>query len=385
MVVEKGYKQTEVGVIPEDWIVTKLGDVIEKIVGGGTPSRSNKEYWGNEIPWVTVKDFATFNASSTQEYITKKGLENSASHLIPKYTLITSTRMGLGKAVIYEVDVSINQDLKALATSNRLNTKYLFYWFQKNSAKIERLGSGSTVMGISLTELKNILFSLPPISEQTAIANALSDMDALITQTEKLIEKKKAIKQGVMQELLKPKEGWVEVKIRDVGKVGRGRVISQNEISKAIESKYPVYSSQTSNNGIMGYIDSFDFEGEYITWTTDGEKAGTVFYRNGKFNCTNVCGTIKLKGMNPRFISYVLAIEAPKHVSRNLANPKLMNEPMKNISIKIPIELGTQNQIENCISGIEHELDLLTTKLQKLKLQKQGMMQALLTGKIRLI
>jgi type I restriction enzyme S subunit len=72
----------------EGWEVKKLGDCLEKIIGGGTPSRSKEEYWGSEIPWVTVKDFATFNPYFTQEYITRKGLENSASHLIPRNTLI---------------------------------------------------------------------------------------------------------------------------------------------------------------------------------------------------------------------------------------------------------------------------------------------------------
>ena len=120
MEIKDGFKQKDVGVIPSDWKIKKLGEVVDKIIGGGTPNRSIKKYWGSEIPWVTVKDFATFNPYSTQEYITKKGLENSASHLIPKYTLITSTRMGLGKAVIYDVDVSINQDLKAIIPSSFL-------------------------------------------------------------------------------------------------------------------------------------------------------------------------------------------------------------------------------------------------------------------------
>lgn len=186
----------------DKWEVKKLGEIVDKIIGGGTPSRSNKEYWGNDIPWVTVKDFATFDPNITQESITFKGLQNSSSNLIPKGTLITSTRMGLGKAVIYEVDVSINQDLKAVFTSKSLSSNYLYYWFQKNSVMIEKLGSGSTVMGISLNELRNIDFFLPPIDTQTRIATILSDMDSEITALEQKLAKYKQIKQGMMQELL---------------------------------------------------------------------------------------------------------------------------------------------------------------------------------------
>ena len=185
-----------------EWEVKRLGDVIEKIVGGGTPSRSNPQYWGNEIPWVTVKDFATFDPRSAQEAITKTGLQHSASHLIPKDTLITSTRMALGKAVIYEVDVAINQDLKALFPKSVLATQFLYFWFQYHGQSIDELGSGSTVKGISLPDLKKIEFPLPLIPEQTAIATVLSDMDADLTAMEQQRDKTRALKQGMMQELL---------------------------------------------------------------------------------------------------------------------------------------------------------------------------------------
>ena len=90
-------------------------------------------------------------------------------------------------------------------------------------------------------------------------------------------------------------DSWEQFKIKDIASIGRGRVISSIEISQQENPLYPVYSSQTSNEGIMGYLDNFMFEGEYISWTTDGANAGTVFYRNGKFNCTNVCGLLKLR------------------------------------------------------------------------------------------
>jgi len=187
----------------EGWVVKKLGEVIEKIIGGGTPSRSNKLYWCGEIPWVTVKDFATFNPCMSQEYITKEGLKNSASHLIPKGTLITSTRMAVGKAIIYQVDVSINQDLKAIFPKSNLDILFLFHWFERNAVSIESLGSGSTVMGISLGELKNIEIAIPSTKvAQLAIATILSDMDTEISILEKKLEKAKQVKQGMMQQLL---------------------------------------------------------------------------------------------------------------------------------------------------------------------------------------
>ena len=118
---------------------------------------------------------------------------------------------------------------------------------------------------------------------------------------------------------------------------GRGRVIS-NEYITANQGIYPVYSSQTTNNGIFGYISTYDFEGEYVTWTTDGANAGTVFYRNGKFNCTNVCGTLKAKDssvVNMQYLAHILGEIAYKHVN-HVGNDKLMNAPMKKIRVPIP-------------------------------------------------
>jgi type I restriction enzyme, S subunit len=148
------------------WSRHQLGDVVEKIVGGGTPSRANPDFWDGNIPWATVKDFSSFDPFCTQEYITKEGLSNSASNLIPRGTLITSTRMALGKAVIYKVDVAINQDLKAIFPNQNIDCLYLYYWFESQSEYIDSLGGGSTVKGISVVDLKSIWLFKPPLEEQ---------------------------------------------------------------------------------------------------------------------------------------------------------------------------------------------------------------------------
>ena len=194
--------QTRLPGFDGEWQVKRLGDVIEKLVGGGTPSRSEPAYWGAEVPWVTVKDFATFDPGHTQESITHIGLENSASHLIPAGTLITSTRMALGKAVIYDVDVAINQDLKALFPKPETSVRFLFYWFEFNAKVIDDLGSGSTVKGISIAELRGLAFPVLSKGEQDAIADVLGDMDAELTALEARRDKTRTLKQGMMQELL---------------------------------------------------------------------------------------------------------------------------------------------------------------------------------------
>ena len=123
-----------------------------------------------------------------------------------------------------------------------------------------------------------------------------------------------------------------------VASLTRGRVISKEYLANNL-GDYPVYSSQTVNNGEIGKINSFDFDGEFVSWTTDGANAGTVFYRSGKFSITNVCGLIKIQNnleLNYKFLFYWLSIEAKNHVYSGMGNPKLMSHQMEKILIPIP-------------------------------------------------
>lgn len=134
----------------------------------------------------------------------------------------------------------------------------------------------------------------------------------------------------------------------------------------------------------MGYLDSFEFEGEYITWTTDGANAGTVFARDGKFNCTNVCGTIKLKTDNHRLVAAVLARVASRHVSRHLGNPKLMNGIMKKVKVALPATRAEQDAIAVALSDVDALIGALDKLIAKKRDLKRAAMQQLLTGKTRL-
>ena len=125
--------------------------------------------------------------------------------------------------------------------------------------------------------------------------------------------------------------------IQELCKISRGKVMSKDFI-KSNAGEYPVYSSQTENNGELGKISTYDFDGEYLTWTTDGANADSVFYRKGKFSVTNVCGLLEIKNkvMIPKFLYYVLSIEAPKYVNAGMGNPKLMSNVMAKIRVAVP-------------------------------------------------
>jgi len=164
-------------------------------------------------------------------------------------------------------------------------------------------------------------------------------------------------------------KGWDWLKIEDICHIGRGRVISKKEIIENT-GDYPVYSSQTFNDGIFGYLNTYNFDGEYVTWTTDGAYAGTVFYRNGKFNCTNVCGTLNAKYSNidMKLLSIILNNFTKSEVFIASGNPKLMNNVMAKIKIPFPLKLDEQQRlvkiIETKFNAVEKAKILIFEQIQ---------------------
>jgi len=169
-------------VIPEKWKWVRLGNLVLKHLGGGTPSKANASFWNGDIPWASVKDLKGTVLSSTQDSITEEGLNNSSSNLIPADTVIVCTRMGLGKVAINTVPVAINQDLRALFLSEKIDKNYFLHFY--SGMNIE--GAGTTVKGIKLPDLLNLSIPLPPIEEQVRIVakveELLKQVDTLSTR-----------------------------------------------------------------------------------------------------------------------------------------------------------------------------------------------------------
>jgi len=203
--------------LPEGWSEAKLGNLLADIRGGGTPSKKNPDYWGGDIPWASVKDITNFHKTRTQDYITRDGLNDSASNIIPSGTIIIATRMAVGKPVIFDCDVAINQDLKALFPKPALRTDFLFEWLKSAEDKIVGMASGSTVLGIRLEALRDFDILLPPLPEQKRIAEVLGSVDAAIEATKAVIDQTKTVKQGLLQILLTRGIGHTKFKDSPLG------------------------------------------------------------------------------------------------------------------------------------------------------------------------
>lgn len=188
---------------------------------------------------------------------------------------------------------------------------------------------------------------------------------------------------GKIDELIKQfcPNGVEVVELGKIAKLVRGKVISKKYVLDN-NGEYPVYSSQTSNNGEFGRINTYMFDGDYVTWTTDGAYAGTVFRRTGKFNITNICGLIKLEvsSISVGFLYYWLAITAKKYVNRATDNPKLMSNVVATIKVPLP-PLAVQKEIVEILDTFTRMIDNLQKELEQRQKQFEHYRDQMLTFK----
>ncbi|EPA7873076.1 MULTISPECIES: restriction endonuclease subunit S [Citrobacter] len=362
-------------------------------------------------PYVEKSDFLVVRTSNVKDgrliwddmkFTTQNGYEEWTQRAIPEYGDVLFTREApAGETCLVPKDIKMCMGQRMVLlrpASEKIDPLFFSLVLASEKIKLDilKLSIGSTVSRINIEDIKQLKVPVPSLDEQRKISKILNAWEQAILTTEKLLANSQQQKKALMQQLITGKKRlldengvqfgkeWEQVTVSDICKIGRGRVISKIEIEKN-NGIYPVYSSQTMNDGVMGYLNSFDFDGEYVTWTTDGVYAGTIFYRTGRFNCTNICGTLIAKSgnLNLKFLSFSLSIVAYKYVSHTLANPKLMNGVMATVPIMLP-EIKEQQKIAAVLSAADAEISTLEKKLACLKDEKKALMQQLLTGKRRI-
>ncbi|MBE0508724.1 MAG: restriction endonuclease subunit S [Marinospirillum sp.] len=406
--------------IPEGWCAEELGNLAKKIEGGGTPSRNEPSFWGGSIPWATVKDLRGTALCNTQESITEAGLENSSSKLIPANTLILACRMAVGKAVFFDRDVAINQDLKAFYPRSDVDWRFLLQWYVAKSHVIEGLATGSTVKGIRLENLKTLPINTPPLPEQKKIAAILLSVDEVIEKTRAQIDKLKDLKTGMMQELLTKGIGHTEFKDSPVGRIPAswkvtdlasivvpkglqtGPFGSQLHAHEYVEWGVPVVMPKDMKGSridsrTIAYIPL----GRAEQLSKHRVKYGDVLFARrgdiGRFALVEranegwLCGTGCLKArfapsIDPIFIScYLMQPPVVEWLNANAVGQTMLN---LNTSIlaDLPIILPPENEqktIGGAISSLDSQVNSMTRKLAGLIKTKKALMQDLLTGKVR--
>ena len=335
-----------------EWEKCKLGDYGKVVTGNTPPTKDIENYENGTYLWASPADLGIIKSiTETKTMLSVKGF--SKTRTLPKGSvLVTCIGSTIGKTGMATKEMSTNQQINSIVVNDNNDNEFVYYAIQSAFPRYLSSIAVQAVPIISKSAFELLPNKRPCLQEQKRIGKFLSLLDERISTQNKIIEDLKKLKSAISKKLL-CNDKWATYKIQDIAEIGRGRVISSVEINRQKHPLYPVYSSQTSNNGIMGYLDNYMFDGEYITWTTDGANAGTVFYRKGKFNCTNVCGTLKIQPkFDCYFVSLVLQQATQKYVSSNLANPKLMNNTMASIKIKMP-NIETQKQLSKVFQALD--------------------------------
>lgn len=205
----------------------KLGDVCE-IIGGGTPSKSEPNYWGGDIRWASVRDMRLSVIKTTEFKITRLGLLNSSTNLIPAKNVIIASRVGLGKICWIEDDTAINQDLRAIIPKNdqELSKNFLFWWLRSAAERIVEAGTGATVQGVTLPFLKNLEIPLPTLSEQRRIVErldaAFEKIDRAIELTERNKKNVNSLFESKFRQIFESIANEKSIAIKDLAKTGAG-------------------------------------------------------------------------------------------------------------------------------------------------------------------
>lgn len=171
-----------------NWRRMKLGDISE-VVGGGTPSTKNYDFWNGDIPWLTPKDLSGYNfryISKGERNITKLGLQNSSARMLPKETVLLTSRAPIGYVAIAQNDICTNQGFKSIVLKEGYCSEFFYYLLKNNIDYIVGMASGSTFTEISGTQVKNLEFTIPPLEVQRKIAGVLGALDEKIELNNKI-------------------------------------------------------------------------------------------------------------------------------------------------------------------------------------------------------
>ncbi|NQE44710.1 Type-1 restriction enzyme MjaXIP specificity protein [ANME-1 cluster archaeon GoMg2] len=429
--------------VPEGWRRVRLGEVAHSLKSGGTPLRDVLDFWGGNVPFVLIEDMTKTNKYliSTNETISEKGLKNSSAWIVPKYSILLSMYASLGEVVINKIDVATNQAILGIILKKDYNLEFMYYILRFNKRNYEKYTIQTTQKNLN-KELVSQIFICIPISlpEQHKIADILETVDNTIERTNKIIEKYKRIKQGLMQDLLtrgvveNDELGVMSYELRDEEKhrfkdSPLGRIPEEWEVVELMNgiggnANLIVAGPFGSNLKVEDYkktgipiirlqnIDENKFIDKDIKFIADkkakelsyhsfisgdlilaklGDPIGKTCIVPNNFEYGIVVADVVRIRVNEqyadkRFISYILNFD----ICRNQLNTDIIGTTRPRVNLdqirtaKIPLPpLSEQHIIASILSQTDETIEKEQKYKQKLESIKQGLMDDLLTGKVR--
>lgn len=386
MNIKQGYKQTEIGIIPEDWEVETLRNIAYF-----TNGKAHEQFINETGNYIVINS----KFVSTEGKVFKKSVSALALLETGNIAMVMSDiPNGKALAKCFFVDennkYTLNQRICSIKSSI-CNNIFLFWKLNRNKYFLA-FDSGSGQTNLKKKEVLDCPIAIPPtIEEQTAIATALSDIDALIGEVDKLIAKKQGIKQATMQQLLTGKKRlsgfsgeWEVKRLGEVFGITAGGDLDKSNFSTTKDEKYsfPVYSNSLSDKGLYGYSPTYSQEENTITVTA----RGTVGFANARNHKYSAIGRVLVLSPLEKVSCFFVAEYINNKVSfanESTGVPQLTAPQISKYDIILPT-YQEQTAIANILSDMDAEISQLEGRRAKMGELKQGMMQELLTGRIRL-
>lgn len=357
----------------EQWKTVKLGEYA-LIVRGGSPRPIDSYITSDEngINWIKIGDIDVNGkyVEKTSEKIIPEG--KLYSREVHKGDFILSNSMSFGRPYILKIDGCIHDGWLAIQNYEQtFDTNFLFYVLSSDLVKKQYLSmaSGSTVLNLNKEKVAQIEISYPDsLPAQRRIAAILSAADKVIEQTRQLIGKYKSIKQGMMEDLLKPKEGWKKVKLGECLTIGNGQ-----DYKHLQSGDIPVYGT----GGVMTYVDDYLYEGETVCIGRKGTINKPVYYSGKIWTVDTLFYSHSFVGVMPLFIYYVFCNIDWNKYNEATGVPSLSKETIYKIEISVP-DLPKQRRIAKILSGIDKKIEAEEKVLEKYEKIKKGLMERLL-------
>lgn len=396
MGVKAGYKKTEVGVIPDDWDAVQLDELFtfknglnkaKQFFGYGTPIVNYMDVFGKSALNIhNIVGRVDVNSRELKAYEVRRG------DVFFTRTSETVDEIGVASVMLDDANQTVFSGfvLRARPRDNSLHDRFKAYCFSEGyfRGQVRARASYTTRALTNGKSLSAAFLVRPPLPEQQAIANALSDVDQLIASLDQLIAKKRDLKQAAMQQLLTGKtrlQGfsgeWEAKRLGDVADILKGQLITKEmvisgEVPVIAGGKRPAYYHSRANR-----------YGSTITVSGSGASAGYVAIHRKPIFASDCCTISEGAGYVLDFIFYFLQLKQSEIYRSQTggAQPHIHPKDLRPLMVTIPNELTEQEAIASILSDMDQELTELEQRRDKTTALKQGMMQELLTGRTRLV
>ncbi len=372
--IKQGYKQTKVGIIPEDWDVVKLGDIFEIKVGKDLDEKNYSPIKTDEhiypIYSNTVENRGLYGYSKTKEY---QG--NSLT--------VVGRGIGLGTAFSRHHDFGAIGRLLVLQPKYNSNVDFISEYI---NFKMKIFDESSGIPQLTGASFYTYLAPNPPLKEQEKIAQILTTWDASIVKQDELIKEKEQLKKGLMQKLLSAEvrfdgfsDEWEEVRLGEICDIKKGEQLNKDTLEN--DGEFPVI-----NGGIepSGFTDDWNTEANTITISEGGNSCGYVNFLQNKFWSGGHCYTLLNLQIDKIFLYQFLKYNQHNIMKLRVGSglPNIQKSAIEKFTINKP-SFDEQQKIAEVLSLADDEINLLKNELQELNLQKKALMQKLLTGQVR--